>query len=84
MSWPSNSYNIQADCSMAASHAERPHSSLQLLDHNSIAASCDVPAVPCDVNCWPTGSPCKVLLQDPYRSYSCGLHDAHSCCCWLP
>ena len=53
---------------MAASHAERTQRSLQLLDPNSIAASCDVPAVPGEVKSWPTGSPCKVLLQGAYRS----------------
>ena len=61
-------YSVQSDCSMAASHAERTQRSLQLLDPNSIAASCDVPAVPGEVKSWPTGSPCKVLLQGAYRS----------------
>jgi hypothetical protein len=69
MSRLSDSY-IQADVSMAASQAERPQSSLQLLDHNSIAVSCDVPAVLGTVNSWPTGSPCKVLLQGTCPSHS--------------
>jgi hypothetical protein len=58
----SASDSVAAGCYFAASPVMLPLSSLQLSDPNSIAASCDVPAVPGDVTCWPVGSPCKVLL----------------------
>lgn len=46
---------------------EMPLSTRRLSDPNSVAASCDVPAVPADLKSWPAHSPCKVKLQSPDR-----------------